>query len=159
MAKTTRHSKRQRQKAKRKAERRKARGQNNGQKAGSIAIHSRLPGLEGIEIGEMDVVVDTRRQEHHESLITVTIHQRTQQRAIIWSIETGFGGNVPQVGYQVIPDGTLDDAPPTNWFADLDTVEPFIDIAPDEDIDDQAQEAEAVEGNAEAKAADQEQAA
>ena len=117
MTRATRHSDRQKQKAKRKAARKKAR--RHGKKAGSIAIHSRLPGLEGTEIGSMDVIVDARRQEQHPAMITVAIHQREEKRAVIWSIETGFGGQPPRVGYQVIPNGSIGAPPPTVWFPDV----------------------------------------
>ena len=118
MARTTRHSKRQRQKQKRRAKRRENR--RHGQKAGSIAIHSLLPGLEGTELGSMDVVIDTRRSDQHPALINVAIHNRSEQRAIIWSIETGFGGQTPRVGYQVICDGDVEEAAPTEWYGVLD---------------------------------------
>lgn len=119
MTRTSRHSRRQSKKAKRKAARKKTRRNGGGKKAGSIAIHSRLPGLEGTEIGSMDVVVDARRKEQHPALINVAIHQRREKRAVIWSIETGFGGQAPRVGYQVIPDGAMDRPPETTWFPDV----------------------------------------
>ena len=121
MARTTRHSKRQRQKQKRRAKRRENR--RHGQKAGSIAIHSLLPGLEGAELGSMDVVIDTRRSDQHPALINVAIHSRSEQRAIIWSIETGFGGQAPRVGYQVIADRAVEEAAPTWWLGRVDEVD------------------------------------
>ena len=122
MARTNRHSKRQRLKAKRKAKRKQARKNGNGIKAGSIAIHSRLPGIEGTLIGSMDVVVDAQRTEQHPALINVAIHQRTEKRAIIWSLETGFGGHSPRVGFKVIRDGPLDNLPPVSWFPAIESV-------------------------------------
>ena len=134
MTRMIRRSKRQQQKAKRKAERKKARKNGDGQKAGSIAIHSRLPGLEGTRIGAMDVIVDARRKDRHPAHISVAIHQRGLGRAVIWSIETGFGGQTPRVGFQVVPDGSLDDLPPTRWFPDVDSVDPgaVIDVIAEE---------------------------
>ena len=126
MTRTTRHSKRQRQKAKRKAKRKQARKNSNGQKAGSIAIHSRLPGIEGTLMGSMDVVVDARRKEEHPALIDVAIHQRELKQSIVWTIETGFGREMPRVGFKVIPDGSIDKPPPTCWFPDLASVE-YVD--------------------------------
>ena len=123
MSRTIRHSKRQPQKAKRKAKRKEARKNGNGKKAGSIAIHSRLPGLEGAQIGAMDVVVDTRRSDAHPAEISVSIHQRMKQRAVIWTIETGFGGHLPRVGFQVMSEGSIDDLPPTCWFPDLESLD------------------------------------
>ena len=119
MTRTNRHSKRQRQKDKRKAERKKAKKNKTGQKAGSIAIHSLLPGLEGIEIGAMEIVVDSRRKEKHPALINVSIHHKGDRRAIIWSIETGYGGQPPRVGYQVIPDGPIDKTQQTTWIGEV----------------------------------------
>lgn len=114
MSRAKRHSKRQRQKDKRRAQRRKQR--REGKKAGSIAIHSLLPGLEGAELGSMDVVVDTRRERGHTALINVVVHHRDQAQAVVWSIETGFGGHPAQVGYQVIADGAIGNAEPTRWY-------------------------------------------
>ena len=134
MARTARHSKREQQKAKRKAKRKEIRQNSNGQKAGSIAIHSRLPGLEGIAIGTMDVVVDARRKDQHPALISVAVHHREEQRTVVWTIETGFGGLAPRVGFKLIPDGSIENLPPTCWFADVDSVEieDFAEIGPQE---------------------------
>ena len=123
MSRTARHSKRQQQKAKRRAKRKEARKNGDGKKAGSIAIHSRLPGLEGTLIGSMDVIADAKRREHHPALITIVVHQRAEKRAVIWTLETGFGGETPRVRFKVAPDGTVDDLPPTLWFADIESVE------------------------------------
>ena len=128
MKRQTSHSKkRSRKKAARKALRAKKskptkKKPRHAKKAGSIAIHSRLPGLEGTELGAMDVVIDTRRQESHPALITIAIHQREQKRSIVWSIETGFGGMAPRAGYQEIPDGPIDQITPTEWV--FDTAQP-----------------------------------
>ena len=121
MTRMKRRSKRQGKKDKRRAERRKNR--KHGQKAGSIAIHSLLPGLEGAEMGSMQVVVDSRREDEHPALINVVVHHQAQQRAVIWSIETGFGGLPARVGYQVAPDGPLDDLPPTTWLPAVDELD------------------------------------
>lgn len=119
MSRTTRHSKRKHNKAARRAKRKAVKQRaKTGQKAGSIAIHSCLPGLEGTELGAMDVVVDTRRKENHPALITVAVHNSQQQRALVWSIETGFGGQPPRVGYQEVQDGALDQIAPTQWIFD-----------------------------------------
>ena len=134
MSRTARHSKRQQQKAKRRARRKEARKNGSGTVAGSIAINSRLPGLEGTLIGSMDVVADTRRKEQHPAQITIVVHQRAKKRAVIWTLETGFGGETPRVGFKIAPDGALDDLPPTAWFADIDSVE-VIDST-DDAIDD-----------------------
>lgn len=145
MTRMTRLSKRQRKKAQRKEKRKQARKNGDGRKAGSIAIHSRLPGLEGTAIGSMDVVVDARRKDVHPSEISVAIHQRAAKRAVIWTIETGFGGQMPRVGFQVIPDGSLGDAggqpPPTCWFADIDDIDvaSLIDGDCDEDVSSDAE--------------------
>ena len=123
MSRTTRHSKRQLQKDKRRAKRKEARKNGNGRKAGSIAIHSRLPGIEGTLIGSMDVVVDGKRADKHPALITVVVYQRTERRSVVWTIETGFGGQTPRTGVKVIPDGQLDDLPPNVWFADIESMD------------------------------------
>ena len=107
-------ARRQQQKSKRRAQRRKHR--RHGHNAGSIAIHSLLPGLEGAELGSMDVVVDQRREDQHPALINVVVHHREQKRAVIWSIETGFGGLPSRVGYQIVPDGAIDELPETTWL-------------------------------------------
>lgn len=122
MSRTKRHSKRHRKKASRKAARkanRRASKAKAGQKAGSIAIHSRLPGLEGAELGAMEVVVDTRRKESHPAMITVAVHNKEHKRAVVWSIETGFGGQPARAGYQVVSDGELDQVPETEWIIEL----------------------------------------
>jgi len=126
MSRTKRHSKRQRKKASRKAARKASRATQRkaGQKAGSIAIHSRLPGLEGAELGAMEVVVDTRRKETHPALITIAVHNKEHKRAVVWSIETGFGGQPPRAGYQVVTDGELDQVPETQWVIELATPGP-----------------------------------
>ena len=121
MSRTKRHSKRKRKKALRKAARKAAKPARSktGKKAGSIAIHSRLPGLEGTELGQMEVVVDTRRKETHPALITVAVHDRAKKRAIVWSIETGFGGLRPRAGYQEVKDGALEQVAPTKWVCEV----------------------------------------
>ena len=120
MTRTHRHSRRLQQKTRRKAKRRKARAKDRtGQKAGSIAIHSRLPGLEGTEIGAMDIVVDARRKQEHPAEIAVTVHGRRDGRTISWVIETGFGGHTPRMGYQVVSGGQLDEPAPMTWVCEL----------------------------------------
>ena len=119
MGRTIRHSKRERQKTKRRKKRRQARKNGNGKKAGSIAITSCLPGLEGTEIGAMDVIVDARRNEIHEAEINVSIHQRAEKRSIAWTVETGFGGQSPRVGYRVIPDGSHNELDAVTWVHEI----------------------------------------
>lgn len=114
MSRMNRRSKRQHEKDKRHAQRGKNR--RHGRKAGSIAIYSMLPGLEGTELGSMDVVVEDRRTDEHPALINVVIHHGDQERAIIWSIETGFGGLPSRVGSQIAPDGPVNELPPPTWL-------------------------------------------
>lgn len=118
MSRMTRRSKRQRQKDKRRAKRRENR--KHGKKAGSIAIHSLLPGLEGTELGSMQVVIDARRTEEHPALVNVVVHHHEQQRAVIWSIETGFGGMAPRVGYRIALDGPIEALSETTWLPMFD---------------------------------------
>lgn len=118
MSKTIRQAKRERHKAKRKAARKQSNKNKAGRKAGSIAIHSRLPGLEGTEMGAMEVIVDKRRKQTHPAEISITVHDESQKRTILWSIETGFGGLIPRFGYQVFSD-TTDSIPSMTWVCEL----------------------------------------
>lgn len=120
MSQTERHSQRLQAKAKRRAERKRARTRNRtGKKAGSIAIHSRLPGLEGTEIGSMGVIVDARRQQVHPAEIMVTVSSQRDGSTTLWIIETGFGGQAPRVGYQRLETGQVNDLPETTWLCEL----------------------------------------
>ena len=134
--KTQRHSKRLEAKSKRRAERKRARErQRNGKKAGSIAIHSRLPGIEGTEIGSMGVIVDSRREGIHRAEITVTVSDQDSGSTTVWVIETGFGGHTPRVGFQVMPESQLKDLPPVTWMSE--THEPIQAATQSAEPDDQ----------------------
>ena len=118
--KINRNAKRINDKAKRRVERKQARERKRaGEKAGSIAIHSRLPGLEGTEIGSMGVIVDSGRKETHHAEITVAVSNQRSGDTTVWIIETGFGGRAPRVGYQVMPENQPQDIPPITWVCEI----------------------------------------
>ncbi len=69
-------------------------------------------------MGAMEVIVDKRRKQTHPAEISITVHDESQKRTSLWSIETGFGGLIPRFGYQVFSD-TADDVPPMTWMCEL----------------------------------------